>query len=150
MARFNRAPAKQPPIAAFEKNPLYVKAQRAEWFGPTRCPCCGTPMLSHWRAKRGAQTPRNLATIGHDVPLAAGGPHRRYIMICWTCNNDQGVLTFAQWASTMKLTGDPRLNRVIAVVTFFEKEAEPWNPACGRLSASLEQMRVVLSSRATG
>lgn len=103
----------------FYADEIAEKAQR-RWR--SRCPCCGSPMATPrgLRRRRGALQ-RNDRTIGHDFPVARGGDERRWVYICWGCNNDQGSLDFMSWSRVLRTDGDRRADAVEALAIFIEE-----------------------------
>lgn len=101
--------------------PLYVAAA-GRWPG-RRCPCCRTPMSAKI-PKRGQRNPRNMMTVGHDIPVSQGG-RDVWIYICCGCNQDQKDRTFRQWAGDLVNGGDPRAEHVVAVAVWL-KETQSW------------------------
>jgi len=108
--RFDRIYFHQPqPVT-----PLYQRAQH-RWRAD--CPCCGVRMTDR-RVKQGRPVPLQQLSRGHDAPVGRGGANDVWLYICHGCNNEQGVLDFAQWARKLLLAEDPRAERVVEVAKF--------------------------------
>ena len=84
------------------------------------CPCCGVNMRSGRGLKRGRPMPTNVKTDGHDIAVSRGGDARIWLAICYGCNNDQGWLSFVDWARVLYRAGDKRAQRVHDVARFIE------------------------------
>lgn len=55
-----------------------------------------------------AQTRRDRASRGHNVAVAFGGNRDVWVWICMKCNQEQGSMSFFDWAMVLKERGDQR------------------------------------------
>jgi hypothetical protein len=86
-----------------------------------RCPCCDRVMTRTRPVKPGRLMPVDMATRGHDAPMARGGNYRDWVLICWQCNNDQGILDFASWQCLLAWRRDERERHVMELVIFIQQ-----------------------------
>jgi hypothetical protein len=89
-------------------------------FGFMKCPCCRTPM---YRGRKGDKVhhQRETPTMAHDVPVAVGGNPLVWVHACLRCNNQQGSLTFAQWAAKLRRAGDRRAEHAQKLADFIDR-----------------------------
>ena len=76
-----------------------------EAFGDDHCPCCRRRFAKSKRrpGRQDALSP----TVAHNIALSVGGNEDVWIFTCNQCNQDQGGLSFADWAATLWRLNEP-------------------------------------------